>query len=202
VQRTAELLQMFRTTERAFRRIRRTRGLTLRDKEGLEDFYIDHVFAPETGRIIRSSAAGTAVPPRMLTAKDLEAWLEIDRKTIYSYVLRKLIPHVRIESNVRFVEAEIRCWLERHHYRPKKQRTNSTRSQIPAAPVKLTEKPSAPSCRRRRTTTSPRTSGNHDHHHPKPPSSGFFCPTTLPGHADSKYCRGAESSAWAEASNG
>jgi len=36
----------------------------------------------------------------MLTAKDLEALLKIDVKTIYSYVQRGLIPYVRIQSNV------------------------------------------------------------------------------------------------------
>src|SRR5438105_4655110 len=40
--------------------------------------------------------------PEMLTAKDLEALLQIDRKTIYSYAERGLIPYVRIESNLRF----------------------------------------------------------------------------------------------------
>ena len=38
----------------------------------------------------------------MLTAKELEAILKIDVKTIYSYVQRGLIPYVRIQSNVRF----------------------------------------------------------------------------------------------------
>src|SRR5207247_3368101 len=40
--------------------------------------------------------------PEMLTAKDLEGLLQIDRKTIYSYVQKGLIPYFRIESNVRF----------------------------------------------------------------------------------------------------
>jgi hypothetical protein len=40
--------------------------------------------------------------PEFLTAKDLEAVLKIDAKTIYSYVQRGLIPYVKIQSNVRF----------------------------------------------------------------------------------------------------
>jgi hypothetical protein len=40
----------------------------------------------------------------ILTARELEAFLRIDVKTIYSYVQRGLIPHMRIESNVRFSE--------------------------------------------------------------------------------------------------
>lgn len=56
--------------------------------------------------------------PEILTAKDLEKFLRIDVKTIYSYVQRGLIPYVRIESNVRFPKREILAWLEKKHYRP------------------------------------------------------------------------------------
>jgi len=48
----------------------------------------------------------------MLTAKDLEALLKIDVKTIYGYVQRGLIPYVRIQSNVRFLKSEIVKWIE------------------------------------------------------------------------------------------
>ncbi|SRR5713226_1427331 len=50
--------------------------------------------------------------PDMLTAKDLEALLQIDRKTIYAYVQKGLIPHSRIESNVRFSKHQVQRWLE------------------------------------------------------------------------------------------
>ena len=45
--------------------------------------------------------------PEMLTAKDLEGLLQIDRKTIYAYVQKGLIPHSRIESNVRFSNHQV-----------------------------------------------------------------------------------------------
>jgi len=48
----------------------------------------------------------------MLTAKELEAMLKIDVKTIYSYVQRGLIPYVRIQSNLRFSKPEIQAWIE------------------------------------------------------------------------------------------
>jgi predicted DNA-binding transcriptional regulator AlpA len=54
----------------------------------------------------------------MLTAKELEAILKIDVKTIYSYVQRGLIPYVRIQSNVRFLKREIFEWIEKQSYRP------------------------------------------------------------------------------------
>ena len=55
----------------------------------------------------------------MLTAKDLEALLKIDSKTIYSYVQRGLIPYVRIQSNVRFVRQQILDWIREHNFRPR-----------------------------------------------------------------------------------
>ena len=50
--------------------------------------------------------------PGMLTAKDLQALLKIDVKTIYGYGQRGLIPYVRIQSNVRFLKSEIVKWIE------------------------------------------------------------------------------------------
>jgi excisionase family DNA binding protein len=60
--------------------------------------------------------------PDMLTAKDLEGLLQIDRKTIYAYVQRGLIPHVRIESNVRFSKHQVMRWLEEHSFQPRTAR--------------------------------------------------------------------------------
>lgn len=57
--------------------------------------------------------------PELLTAKELEALLKIDVKTIYSYVQRGLIPYVRIESNVRFPKEQIIEWIEERNYRPR-----------------------------------------------------------------------------------
>ena len=55
----------------------------------------------------------------MLTAKDLEAVLQIDRKTIYAYVQRGLIPYMRIESNVRFSQHQVMHWLEERSFQPR-----------------------------------------------------------------------------------
>ncbi len=55
---------------------------------------------------------------RLLTAPQLEEALQIDVKTIYHYVTKKIIPHVRIVTNVRFREKDILRWIERHTYRP------------------------------------------------------------------------------------
>lgn len=56
--------------------------------------------------------------PEMLTAKELEAMLKINVKTIYGYVQRGLIPYVRIQSNLRFPKQAILEWIEEQSYRP------------------------------------------------------------------------------------
>jgi excisionase family DNA binding protein len=51
---------------------------------------------------------------KLLTAKELAAMLAISEKTIYSYVARNMIPHYRIEANVRFRARDIAAWLRLH----------------------------------------------------------------------------------------
>jgi predicted DNA-binding transcriptional regulator AlpA len=48
---------------------------------------------------------------KLLTAKELSGIVNIKAKTIYSYVEHGLIPHYKIESNVRFRGREIADWL-------------------------------------------------------------------------------------------
>jgi predicted DNA-binding transcriptional regulator AlpA len=55
----------------------------------------------------------------ILTAKELEAWLRTDVKTIYSYVQRGPIPHMRIELNVRFSKHQVQRWLEERSFQPR-----------------------------------------------------------------------------------
>ena len=66
-----------------------------------------------------SERHGSRHIPELLTAKELEALLKIDVKTIYSYVQRGLIPYVKIQSNVRFVKEQIQEWVEQQNYRPR-----------------------------------------------------------------------------------
>jgi excisionase family DNA binding protein len=54
-----------------------------------------------------------------LTAKELEAFLRIDVKTIYGYVQRGLIPYVRIQTNLRFPKQEVLSWLARQSFLPR-----------------------------------------------------------------------------------
>jgi predicted DNA-binding transcriptional regulator AlpA len=55
----------------------------------------------------------------MLTAKELEALLKIDQKTIYKYVGCGMIPYVRIQSNIRFIKWQIVQWIEEQTFLPK-----------------------------------------------------------------------------------
>ena len=41
-------------------------------------------------------------PGELLTVKQVEAWTQIDPKTLYGYVNKGLIPYVKIQSSVRF----------------------------------------------------------------------------------------------------
>ena len=50
----------------------------------------------------------------MFTAKELAKLLSVSPKTLYSYVSRNLIPHYKIETNVRFRGKDIAEWLRRH----------------------------------------------------------------------------------------
>ena len=50
----------------------------------------------------------------LLTAKELAKLLAVSPKTLYSYVSRNMIPHFKIEANVRFRGKEVADWLKRH----------------------------------------------------------------------------------------
>lgn len=53
----------------------------------------------------------------------------LNRKTIYAYVQRGLIPHVRIESNVRFSEHQVMRWLEERSFQPRLVRGKGAKRQ-------------------------------------------------------------------------
>jgi excisionase family DNA binding protein len=60
---------------------------------------------------------------RLLTAKEVEDWLQIKRKTVYAYAQKNLIPHVRLEGNIRFPARELQHWVARNSHLPRKMRT-------------------------------------------------------------------------------
>jgi len=79
---------------------------------------------------LRTSEPGHGGYPELMTAKDLEALLKIDVKTIYAYVQKGLIPYVRIQSNVRFVKRQIFDWIGEHNYRPRPTNGNGAKRRV------------------------------------------------------------------------
>jgi excisionase family DNA binding protein len=82
-----------------------------------------HLLSSENGNnprevAIGHSARSTALS-EMLTARELEALLMIDVKTIYMYVQKGLIPYVRIQSNIRFRRDEILDWITQQSFDPR-----------------------------------------------------------------------------------
>ena len=51
---------------------------------------------------------------KLMTAREVARILSISEKTVYSYVSRNLIPHYKIEANVRFRPRDVANWLKRH----------------------------------------------------------------------------------------
>ncbi|HLG96735.1 MAG TPA: helix-turn-helix domain-containing protein [Bryobacteraceae bacterium] len=51
---------------------------------------------------------------KLMTAREVARILAISEKTVYSYVSRNLIPHYKIEANVRFRARDVADWLKRH----------------------------------------------------------------------------------------
>jgi predicted DNA-binding transcriptional regulator AlpA len=51
---------------------------------------------------------------RLWTARELASILAISPKTIYSYAERNVIPHFKIEANVRFRGRDVADWLRSH----------------------------------------------------------------------------------------
>lgn len=50
---------------------------------------------------------------KLMTAREVARILSISEKTVYSYVSRNLIPHYKIEANVRFRPRDVANWLKR-----------------------------------------------------------------------------------------
>lgn len=51
---------------------------------------------------------------RLMTAREFASILSISPKTLYSYAERNMIPHFKIEANVRFRGRDVAEWLFEH----------------------------------------------------------------------------------------
>lgn len=55
--------------------------------------------------------AGATAMPRLLTVRDLAAFLGVHEKTVYAWVERGSMPHYKIGGRVRFDSAQVQKWL-------------------------------------------------------------------------------------------
>lgn len=51
---------------------------------------------------------------RLLDAKETACRLGVKLSTIYSWVSRRQIPHVKVRGSLRFRPSALEAWLERH----------------------------------------------------------------------------------------
>ena len=58
-----------------------------------------------------AAAGGGSLLGRLLTVAEVSRRLNVKRKTIYDWVARKRIPHLRLERSLRFPEALIERWV-------------------------------------------------------------------------------------------
>jgi predicted DNA-binding transcriptional regulator AlpA len=93
-----------------------TTGLSSDQMKRVQFVLPDQVFAGIAALESRGTPQKQAAPEvkELLTAKEVEALLQIDVKTIYSYAQRGMIPYVRIQSNLRFLRSEILAWVAEH----------------------------------------------------------------------------------------
>lgn len=136
-----ELRNLLRSAQTEFRNLNRNRTLTGADRKLLKRFLLDRILAPRAQKALaglyrpteHAASVEQVAGQHLLTARQLEAWLKIDIKTIYAYARKNRIPHVTIGTFVRFPEREIRIWLARQSYKPRamqkraRRRVKSTR---------------------------------------------------------------------------
>lgn len=56
---------------------------------------------------------------KLLTARQVSELLEVKISTVYDWVYRGMIPHVKLGRLIRFKKAEMFRWVESHTIRPK-----------------------------------------------------------------------------------
>jgi predicted DNA-binding transcriptional regulator AlpA len=137
---TPEFKELIFIAVAQFRWLNRNKSLSRADKKQLKTFFLEQLIAPHVPNPAQRNSNGRAsagrtpknriVGQQMLTAKEVEAWLRIDRKTIYLYVQKRLIPHLRLEGNVRFPALELQQWVRRHSYPPRDMKAKHAPRQL------------------------------------------------------------------------
>lgn len=139
---TPKLKELVRVATTQFRLLNRTKALSAADKKQLKAFFLDQIIAPRVESVLAANREGGSFPglapkkqtpsQRLLTVPEVEAWLRINRKTLYAYVKKKLIPHTRMHGNIRFPAKELQQWVNSHSHVPPatRIRPKSSRSHV------------------------------------------------------------------------
>jgi predicted DNA-binding transcriptional regulator AlpA len=101
--------RLIRVAQIQFRTLNSDKTLSAADRKQLKSFFLGRIT-----RALEEPPGRKALPDRLLTAKELENWLGIDRQTIYNYAQRGFLPHIRANSNVRFERRAIARWVNNH----------------------------------------------------------------------------------------
>ena len=130
---TQEFKELIFVAVTQFRWLNRNKFLSRADKKQLKTFFLEQLIAPYASNTAPRKRSGRGSlgrkPPsriggdQMFTAKEVEAWLRVDRKTLYAYAHKGLIPHVRIKRSVRFPARELQQWVRKHFHARRRKRT-------------------------------------------------------------------------------
>jgi excisionase family DNA binding protein len=66
-----------------------------------------------TSAAVRATADPPNVEHECMTARELASWMRVDRKTVYEYAARNVIPCRRLGRRLVFLRVAIAAWLAR-----------------------------------------------------------------------------------------
>ena len=125
-----ELNLLVRVASTEFASLNRKKFLSPADRRQIKLFFLERIINPRLSSAFggnpdgtRALAGNTSVRRNghtYMTAKEVEAWLKIDIKTLYRYAQLKLIPHLRIKGNIRFSANTLQRWVARHTIKPRR----------------------------------------------------------------------------------
>jgi predicted DNA-binding transcriptional regulator AlpA len=119
-----KLENLVRLTTTHFELLNRNKFLSRSDRKQLKLFFLESILDPHPAQAV-GQIGTTEKRNGFMTAKEVEAWLKIDVKTLYRYADLKLIPHLRIQGNVRFRASDLQRWVARHSHIPRGMRAKA-----------------------------------------------------------------------------
>jgi excisionase family DNA binding protein len=126
---TPKFKELVRVATTQFRSLNQDKFLSAADKKQLKTFFLDRMIGPRVRDILTENRNGHGFPApqskermagqQLLTAREVEARLKIDVKTLYAFAKQRIIPHVRLRGNVRFPARELENWIRSHSHIPR-----------------------------------------------------------------------------------